>query len=100
MKLQFNYLNKFIIFLSIVCIFISFQAPLKAQNVSGQLAQLSIPELQALRNERFRQAMILWRSCMNDPSINKSTCKIMGLQQNQQLINLDNYIAQRRIIGR
>lgn len=101
MILHFNHLKKILVSLAIFGIAFNMQMPANAQNITReQLDRLSLQELIILRNEQLRQAQIVVDNCKNSPYISESTCYAMELQYTNYFANLDNYIAQRRIIGR
>ncbi|MBD6617224.1 hypothetical protein FNW02_15630 [Komarekiella sp. 'clone 1'] len=100
MNSHFNHFKKLLVSLAIVGMSFNLQMPVNAQNVTReQLDRLSLHELIILRNEQLRQARIVIANCYNSPYIPNSTCYAMRLQYRNYFANLNNYIAQRRVIG-
>ena len=99
---HFNYFKNALVFLGILGMSVNIQMPVKAQNIvtRQQLDQLSIQELHILRREQFRQAYIVYNNCKRNPYISPNSCQIIRLQYNNYLVSLDNYIAQRQVLGR
>ncbi|MGV0107516.1 UrcA family protein [Nostoc sp. DSM 114160] len=100
MALHFNHVKKALVSLAIIGISFNMQMSANAQTVTReQLDRLSLQELIILRNEQLRQANIVVANCYNSPYIPDSTCYAMELQYTNYFANLDNYIAQRQVIG-
>jgi hypothetical protein len=102
LMLHLNYFKKALTFLAILGLSVSFQMPVKAQNVMTrqQLDQLSLQELYVLRREQIRQARIVVNNCESSTYIAPQTCNIIRLRYNNYFANLNNYIAQREVLGR
>lgn len=101
MIFHLNPFKKVLVYLAIFGISFNMHMPANAQRVTRQqLDRLSLQELRILKEEQLRQANIVLESCKNSPyNAIRSTCKIMRLQYVNYFANLDNYIAQRKILG-
>jgi len=91
---MFNFKKMLIVLSTSFVFFAPLSKPVQSQNVvsAEDLDQLSLDELYIYRDETMRQANIVINNCI-------ISCDIIQGQYDIFFLNLDNYIAQREVLG-